>query len=183
MCGKRREIGLLLVLCSASVGNTLVQPCIVSSTRGLSRKSSLLVCGANGKIPGQPEGQFGRPGVSRYENFYEDGGNNAIEAEAKDVGDQSEQATNPFFVGYEAEELAMLWDVHTANFGERTDAGAEKDISNKEMNFDQGTDAEFEIAALPLPLGGSKPLKMGLHELILEACREADEEKSNRPSE
>ncbi len=119
---------------------------------------------------------FGRPGVSRYEDFYKDSTNNAIEAESKVFGDQSEQATNPFFVGYEVEELAMLWDVHTANYGKRTDDEAEK--SDKGNNFLLDKDAGFDT--LPLPHGGTK---MGLHELILDACREADEEKSNRPSE
>ena len=179
-----RKQCLLLGLCSASVVNTLVQPYIAPSTLGLSRRLSLLVCAANGKTPGQPEGPnvFGRPDVSRYENYYKDSGNNAIDADAKVVDDQSEQATNPFFVGYEVEELAMLWDVHTANFGERTDDEAGKDTSNAGANSAKDTDARIGIDALPLP-GGTNPLKMGLHELILEACREADEEKSNRPSE
>jgi hypothetical protein len=146
----------------------------------------LLVCGAqNGKVPGPsgpPEGPnvFGRPDVSRYEEFYRDSGKgDAIEAEAKVVGDQTEQATNPFFVGYEVEELAMLWDVHTANYGERADDKSDENLSMKETKIPQDTDGGFKMDALPVG-GGSNQPKIGLHELILEACREADEEKSKR---
>ena len=172
----KTPICLLLVLYSASVGNALIQPCITPSKRGLSLRSSLLICGV-----GKAEGPyvFGRPNVSRYEGFYKNSGSEAIEAEAKVVDSHSEQITNPFYVGYEMEELAMLWDVHTANYGERTtDNDIEKNISNEPMKIAGDNNVGFEIDALPLPL---KPVKMGLHELILEACREADEENSRPP--
>jgi hypothetical protein len=179
------SICLLLILCSSSAGYALVQPCFhvaSSSRRGLLLRPSSLKCSVNGKVSGPAaEGPsvFGRPDVSRYEEFYKESGSEAIEAVAKVVDGQTEHTTNPFYVGYEMEELAMLWDVHTTNYGERKNDD-DKMIMNEGAKTSQDKVAGFETD-LQLPIsGGSNPLKMGLHELILEACRDADEEKSKR---
>ena len=121
--------------------------------------------------------EFGRPNVSRYEDFYTSTKFETVDADSRVLNDgQSEESTNPFFVGYEMDELALLWDVHTTNFGERKTT----DPADKRSNSDEETIPELLSASgdisLPFQVGPGK--KLGLHELILEACREADEKKS-----
>jgi len=93
------------------------------------------------------------PGKSRYEGFYKSEGE-AIDVDAEQDGD-GEVANNPFFVGYSPDELGFIWDVHLTTVGER--------------NYEEEEEKDSE--ALPGMLGG------GLHDLIMEACNEADKEK------
>jgi hypothetical protein len=127
---------------------------------------------ANGDI-------FGRPNVSRYENYYPAPNTETIETEAKELtDDKAPPPTNPFYVGYEMDELAMLWDVHTTNFGERPSASEEPGVLN---SLQDSTEMPDPAGApnLPASIGAEQfPIKMGLHELIVEACRDADEKKS-----
>ena len=116
---------------------------------------------------------FGRPHVSRYESFYGGTEKETIETEAVELtNNEPVQTSNPFYVGYEMEELAMLWDVHTTNFGERS--------SDQSGISETAQDAAVHgLSNLPESLGvGQSPTKLGLHELVLDACREADAKKS-----
>lgn len=96
---------------------------------------------------------LGNPGKSRYEEFYKSPGE-AIDVDSEQAENNEEDSiTNPFFVGYEMEELGFIWDVHKTTVGERNPQEEEQE------------------ASLPGSAGG------GLHDLILGICKEADKDK------
>ena len=74
--------------------------------------------GSNGETDTTPcgAGEF-RPGKSRYEAYYsqgqgEDGTDGAIDVPAEDdVSELPPRPTNPFFVGYDDDELNAVWSV------------------------------------------------------------------------
>ena len=77
-----------------------------------------LGAGSNGEADTTPSGagEF-RPGKSRYEAYYsqgqgEDGTDGAIDVPAEDdVSELPPRPTNPFFVGYDDDELNAVWSV------------------------------------------------------------------------
>jgi len=91
-----------------------------------------LGAGSNGEADTTPSGagEF-RPGKSRYEAYYsqgqgEDGTDGAIDVPAEDdVSELPPRPTNPFFVGYDDDELNAVWSVHAKLYGAREDAPAD----------------------------------------------------------
>eukprot|EP00961_Rhodomonas_salina_P005247 71055-Rhodomonas_salina.1 len=120
---------------------------------------------------------FGQPGKSRYEQFYKSS-EDAIDADAEAVGEEGEAASNPFYVGYDEDELAALWAVHVTNFG----AYDGEDDAQPTNSNPMGGLHDLVLEAI----GESEQKKdveapsgaLGLHELILEACEQADAEKN-----
>ena len=82
-----------------------------------------LGAGSNGEADTTPSGagEF-RPGKSRYEAYYsqgqgEDGTDGAIDVPAEDdVSELPPRPTNPFFVGYDDDELNAVWSVSFRRF-------------------------------------------------------------------
>eukprot|EP00961_Rhodomonas_salina_P131910 1775812-Rhodomonas_salina.1 len=73
----------------------------------------------------------------------------AVDADAEAVGEEGEATSNPFYIGYEEDELAALWAVHGTNFG----AYDGQDDNQQTTNLS--------------PVGG-------LHELVLETLGEIE---------
>ncbi|KAJ1477147.1 hypothetical protein T484DRAFT_1963874 [Baffinella frigidus] len=108
-----------------------------------------------------PEKMVFAPGKSRYEQFYtaQGQGGDAVDASSTEVpspdggGDGEGHGSNPFFIGYEDGLLQSLLDVHTTNYGERSESDADE------------------------PQAPSGSGMGGLQDLIMGICEEVDLEK------
>uniref|UniRef100_A0A7S0ZD86 Uncharacterized protein n=1 Tax=Timspurckia oligopyrenoides TaxID=708627 RepID=A0A7S0ZD86_9RHOD len=109
---------------------------------------------------------------SRYEEYYhlnekDDADDDSIDVEVsenipKDNGGRS-QSTNPFFVGYDEQELSMLWNIHQHVTSEQE--------QNSVLNSDQ--DSKRIKSTRRNSSGGG-----GLHELVLNAIAKGESENN-----